>query len=180
MKHTRLSALGEISNSRSKLNKYCYIWALWYICLNFRFTESVLLRYSYIIPYLWDVSSNIQIIQQWEIWPLLLEDIWSYSKWPLEDIWSCSKWPLRHLVHAKRSLIFCCLQNIHGDIWSTVNINPTLLQDLSPDLSTCPICHCQNGYQSKKGYYWQYSHNTNIGPIQHYIIFMSESCNPEL
>lgn len=52
---------------------------------------------------------------------------------PLQDIWSCPKHPLRHLVHAKRSLLF----------------SSALLQDSNPDASVSS--HHQPGCQGAKG-----------------------------
>lgn len=52
------------------------------------------------------------------------------------------------------------MQNLHRDIWSTLDHLPN------------PVCPYQVGYWGKKSYYEQYSHNTSIRPIKHDGIFM--------
>ena len=45
------------------------------------------------------------------------------------------------------------------------------VQTSSETFSSCQrfliVCHLQPGYQGKKGYQWQYSHNATIRPIKH-------------
>lgn len=68
---------------------------------------------------------------------------------------------------AKRSLKFDPVQNIHKDIWSM----PAHLPN--------PMCHDQGVYPVEKGYYWQYSYNTIIGPLKHDSILCIKPVNRE-